>query len=181
MQKGEDTMSGEILCNDKLRFTYPEGFYEMTEEELSSLNVLEEGPGSVITDPQRHIIASFGWKPMGGISFLIVNTKDVFNGMRKQILEPMTAYGVRDGGAITRQLDGEAAEGFCYEYTAGDPCAREHCFHCVCTVCGKLYHVECDYLGDIAEHLSQEHGFSVDPQRTVFYGVCKECRAKREA
>ncbi len=113
-------MSGEILCNDKLRFAYPEGFYEMTEEELSSLNVLEEGPGSVITDPQRHIIASFGWKPMGGISFLIVNTKDVFNGMRKQILEPMTAYGVRDGGAITRQLDGEAAEGFCYEYTAGE-------------------------------------------------------------
>ena len=112
----------------------------------------------------------------------------------KQVHEELVCRGSSIGAAtVYRQLERMVDEGLarrynlgpgeaaCYEYTAGDPCAREHCFHCVCTVCGKLYHVECDYLGDIAEHLSQEHGFSVDPQRTVFYGVCKECRAKREA
>ncbi|WP_058985331.1 Fur family transcriptional regulator [Hugonella massiliensis] len=111
----------------------------------------------------------------------------------KQVHEELVRRGSSIGAAtVYRQLERMVDEGMarrynlgpgeaaCYEYTAGDPCAREHCFHCVCTVCGKLYHVECDYLGDIAEHLSQEHGFAVDPQRTVFYGVCKECQAKRE-
>ncbi len=111
----------------------------------------------------------------------------------KQVHEELVCRGSSIGAAtVYRQLERMVDEGLarrynlgpgeaaCYEYTAGDPCAREHCFHCVCTVCGKLYHVECDYLGDIADHLSQEHGFAVDPQRTVFYGVCKECQAKRE-
>lgn len=111
----------------------------------------------------------------------------------KQVHEELVRKGSSIGAAtVYRQLERMVDEGLarrynlgpgeaaCYEYTAGDPCAREHCFHCVCTVCGKLYHVECDYLGDIADHLAQKHGFAVDPQRTVFYGVCKECQAKRE-
>ncbi|MCI1480657.1 MAG: transcriptional repressor [Eggerthellaceae bacterium] len=112
----------------------------------------------------------------------------------KQVHEELARGGSTIGAAtVYRQLERLVDEGLarrynlgpgeaaCYEYTAGNPCAHEHCFHCVCTVCGKLYHVECDHLAEIADHLSQEHGFAVDPQRTVFYGVCKECRDKGEA
>lgn len=94
-------------------------------------------------------------------------------------------------GAATvyRQLDKLVEEGVvrrftlgqneaaCYEYVGENAsCEHEHCFHCMCTQCGKLYHMECDHLAGIAEHLSEEHGFFIDPQRTVFYGICDECK-----
>ena len=31
-------------------------------------------------------------------------------------------------------------------------------------------------LDQIGGHLFKEHGFKLDPLRTVFYGVCDECR-----
>ena len=36
-------------------------------------------------------------------------------------------------------------------------------------------HVHCDMIKDIEHHMSQEHGFKIDPFRTVFYGTCQEC------
>ncbi|MCR5733018.1 MAG: transcriptional repressor [Lachnospiraceae bacterium] len=50
------------------------------------------------------------------------------------------------------------------------------CFHCKCEKCGKLIHMHCDELEGIASHLHKEHDFTLDPLRTVFYGVCSECR-----
>ena len=50
------------------------------------------------------------------------------------------------------------------------------CFHCKCEKCGKLIHLECTELSLIGEHLREEHGFSIDHARTVFYGTCNECR-----
>ena len=55
---------------------------------------------------------------------------------------------------------------------------REH-FHLKCKVCGRLIHVECEELRKIAEHISKDHGFAVDSSKTVFYGVCKDCKADK--
>ncbi|MBR0085346.1 MAG: transcriptional repressor [Lachnospiraceae bacterium] len=64
----------------------------------------------------------------------------------------------------------------CFEYVeASDHCAGTTCFHCKCEKCGKLIHMHCDELSCIAAHLKGEHGFMLDPMRTVFYGVCAEC------
>ena len=30
-------------------------------------------------------------------------------------------------------------------------------------------------LKEIGKHLSEEHGFKLNPMRTVFYGICEEC------
>mgnify|MGYP002859773090 CR=1 FL=1 len=66
----------------------------------------------------------------------------------------------------------------CFEYVGDVP---EHkglsCFHCKCEKCGKLIHLECGELQMIREHLAGHHGFDLDPFRTVFYGVCNECKA----
>lgn len=67
----------------------------------------------------------------------------------------------------------------CYEYYTDkkDGECRSH-YHLKCTVCGKLFHLECSVLSTVNEHIFKEHGFSVNSVRTVFYGVCAECGEK---
>ena len=62
----------------------------------------------------------------------------------------------------------------CYQYVE-DPveCARHA--HTVCSDCGELIHLECDFVSTLRAHLLQEHGFALDDQRTVLYGRCEAC------
>ncbi len=65
----------------------------------------------------------------------------------------------------------------CFEYTGNQSAsAAPSCFHCKCEQCGKLIHMHCDELAAISGHLMEHHSFLLDPKRTVFYGVCEECR-----
>ncbi|MCH5325506.1 MAG: transcriptional repressor [Eubacterium sp.] len=61
----------------------------------------------------------------------------------------------------------------CYQYA--DCGQRTRHFHLKCLKCGRLLHLECDHLTEIDEHIKAEHGFTVDPSRTVFYGRCADC------
>ncbi|MBR0092711.1 MAG: transcriptional repressor [Lachnospiraceae bacterium] len=49
------------------------------------------------------------------------------------------------------------------------------CFHCKCDKCGRLIHLHCDELESVGTHLKEEHGFVLNPMRTVFYGICADC------
>ena len=65
----------------------------------------------------------------------------------------------------------------CFEYLGG-ACRRdgqEAHFHLKCESCGALIHLDCDELACIRAHLRAEHGFSLNPFRTVFYGTCGDC------
>lgn len=63
----------------------------------------------------------------------------------------------------------------CYEYINGaDDCHRH--YHLKCSSCGKLIHMECEYLDEVASHVLSHHGFVVNPEKTVLYGICKNCR-----
>jgi len=67
----------------------------------------------------------------------------------------------------------------CFEYIGNSEHVSDgNCFHCKCEKCGALIHMHCDELSAIKGHLFEEHGFSLDPFRTVFYGICKDCREK---
>ena len=46
-----------------------------------------------------------------------------------------------------------------------------------CERCGALIHLECDELCQIQRHLFAEHGFVLNPLRTVFWGLCAACQA----
>ena len=99
------------------------------------------------------------------------------------------AAGQKTIGATTiyRQLEKLAAEGTvrkyalgtgdgaCYEYVERrDECASH--FHCKCEKCGRLIHLHCEELQGLSEHIRESHGFRINPMRTVFYGLCDECR-----
>ncbi len=64
----------------------------------------------------------------------------------------------------------------CFEYMGPDSHVGQGiCFHCKCEKCGKLIHLHCEELDEIVGHMQSEHGFMMDPRRTVFYGICEEC------
>ena len=68
----------------------------------------------------------------------------------------------------------------CFEY-AGESCnTNEQHFHLKCELCGRLIHLECDELEKLGEHVKTEHGFVINPLRTVFYGVCKDCLSEEK-
>ena len=85
---------------------------------------------------------------------------------------------------VYRQLDRLVAEGAvfrisgdrvgsCYaKKTKEDP---SH-YHLVCHRCGTLSHVDCEKLSEVFSHVMGEHGFVIDPCRTVLYGTCRSCQ-----
>ena len=44
----------------------------------------------------------------------------------------------------------------------------------------KTDHLPCEDVVKLEQHLMESHGFQMDPCRTVFYGICEDCR-KSEA
>ena len=64
----------------------------------------------------------------------------------------------------------------CFEYVGGGRGESGSCFHCKCEKCGKLIHLHCGEMELIEEHLLSRHGFFWNPMRTVFYGICGDCR-----
>lgn len=62
----------------------------------------------------------------------------------------------------------------CFEYI-GENSHSDVCFHYKCEVCGKLVHLRCEEFKELEKHLLMHHSFVLNPMRTVFYGMCKEC------
>lgn len=84
-----------------------------------------------------------------------------------------------DEGVINKYII-DANSPACFEYTGKDVHGdSEVCFHLKCEKCGKLIHMHCDELNEIQDHLLEEHGFRLNPFRTVFYGLCEDCSKER--
>lgn len=87
--------------------------------------------------------------------------------------------------SVYRRLEEAVAEGrllrividnkksACYQRVGGERC-HEHA-HMVCERCGKLIHLECKEIDELAAHLESHHSFHLDKSRTAFYGLCEEC------
>lgn len=107
-----------------------------------------------------------------------------------QISDNFTKMGMSVGvTTIYRHLEKLLEEGFVRKYTvdgttgacfqyADDQQCREH-FHLMCEKCGCLIHLECAHLTELSEHIFREHGFQVNPFRTVFYGTCQQCLTEK--
>jgi Fur family ferric uptake transcriptional regulator len=80
-----------------------------------------------------------------------------------------------DDGIINKYIV-DATSPACFEYVGADHHIQgETCYHCKCEKCGKLIHMHCEEMQEMAEHLLKEHSFTLDPKRTILYGLCEEC------
>ena len=53
-----------------------------------------------------------------------------------------------------------------------------HCtdaLHLTCTDCGKTFHMNAAVAEKIQSQLDMLDGFRIDKDKTVLYGICKEC------
>ena len=80
-----------------------------------------------------------------------------------------------DEGLVSKYII-DANTPACFEYIGehAHKCG-EHCFHCKCEKCGRLIHLHCEELEAIQSHLLEHHNFTLNPMRTVFYGLCGDC------
>ena len=64
-------------------------------------------------------------------------------------------------------------EGACWQYC--DCLAHRDCILLKCEVCGAIQHMDCGHLGELYQHVLQQHHFRINPRRTLFYGLCDRC------
>ncbi len=64
-----------------------------------------------------------------------------------------------------------------YQHVADHAACSEH-LHLMCKKCGRLYHVDCTLVRQMFRHISQDHGFELDPRESVLVGICGSCAEK---
>ena len=73
-------------------------------------------------------------------------------------------------GLINRTVKAGRRESF-YQFVASPTC--RNCLHLSCVRCGSVHHMQAASLAPLLQD-----GFTVDPQKTVLYGVCRDCTEK---
>lgn len=97
---------------------------------------------------------------------IAVGTTTIYRNLEKLVKEGMVAKYVVEGTSSA-----------CFEYIGTqEGCEPSVCYHCKCEKCGKLIHLQCDEVGNLRQHLLEHHDFEMNSMRTVFYGICRECR-----
>lgn len=75
----------------------------------------------------------------------------------------------------------DETSGACFEFIDREhQCHKHQCYHCKCEKCGALIHMDCHEIEALQNHIREHHGFTIDPNRTVFYGICAACKAREE-
>lgn len=60
----------------------------------------------------------------------------------------------------------------CYQYLTVSA-DRSHHFKCI--KCNTLYHFKCKTVDAISMHIKNEHNFTIDNLKTIYYGICDIC------
>ena len=83
---------------------------------------------------------------------------------------------IQEGSVV--KYAGAEGQGACFQYVeCGDECAAH--YHLVCVECGQMIHLQCGYLDEMTAHVLEHHQFSIDKYRTVIYGLCNGCAARK--
>ena len=62
-----------------------------------------------------------------------------------------------------------------YQYVGESEKCHNH-LHMQCENCGKIIHLDCDFMQNIQKHLLEEHSFSLECSNSVLRGFCKQCK-----
>ena len=66
-----------------------------------------------------------------------------------------------------------------FQYVDESRHCREH-LHLKCVQCGRIYHLDCHFMDEVRAHLMAEHGFTLQCEGSVLYGLCRNCAQKEE-
>lgn len=64
-----------------------------------------------------------------------------------------------------------------YQFVDKELNCEEH-LHLRCVQCGKFFHLGCDFMSGVSEHIKMHHRFEIDNSKTVILGTCENCSVK---
>jgi len=67
----------------------------------------------------------------------------------------------------------------CMRFQIIDSQEKHQHHHLVCEMCGAVIDVNEDLLGSVEEKLQTEMGFAVKDHKVQFFGICKNCAARK--
>lgn len=138
---------------------------------------------------------------MAGSSYVTVSRKKILEFLKNSSDRTVTAADVdfylKENNSevnittVYRYLDKLAKDGTVIKYVAekGSQAAYQyvepgrHCeehLHLKCVKCGKIIHLECDFMEEIAHHILEGHDFTLQCKNSILYGVCRECKENKE-
>lgn len=109
-----------------------------------------------------------------------ISATDIFNMMKENSLDvnKTTVYRNLDKleaeGKLQKYKLPEAHVSY-YRYIDDQKDCRDH-LHMQCARCGRIFHLNCDFMDEIRNHLQTEHGFLLDCNESLLVGYCKECQ-----
>jgi Fur family ferric uptake transcriptional regulator len=60
----------------------------------------------------------------------------------------------------------------CHDYT------HEDHLHLQCTNCGKVIHLDCDFMQSFVDHVKDDHQFDLTCGNSILFGLCDKCKKK---
>ena len=84
---------------------------------------------------------------------------------------------LEQAGQVRRLSKSGAREVF-YQYAGAEHC--KDCLHLSCKKCGRTIHMNADEAERLIRSVAVCDGFTIDKTDTVLYGVCGDCREKKE-
>lgn len=104
---------------------------------------------------------------------------DIYSDMtkREEMINLATIYRnleklTENGTLMKYKMAGE--ESCRYQYVTPHGHCTDH-IHMQCRECGKIFHLECEFMKEITGHLMEHHGFSLEGKGSMLSGLCKEC------
>jgi Fur family ferric uptake transcriptional regulator len=90
---------------------------------------------------------------------------------------------------IYRNLDKLEKEGIINKFPASDShkalyqiirhdLKNEEHLHMQCSHCGKVIHLDCDYMTNFIQHLKDHHQFDLTCDKSILFGLCDDCKNK---
>ena len=113
-----------------------------------------------------------------------VSAKDIYSYMKENgaTINMSTIYRNLDRlekeGTVIRYLS-EKGDIATYQYVNDDKHCDEH-LHLQCLKCGKIIHLDCQFMNSISTHASVHHGFDIQCKNSIIYGICQECKEKEK-
>ena len=64
-----------------------------------------------------------------------------------------------------------------FQFAGEEKKCTEH-LHLKCIKCGKVVHLDCDFMDELKEHLYRDHGFRLQCSGDMLHGICQDCEKK---
>ena len=109
-----------MIVNNALEIPFPEGFREMSRDEMAGLQLVEGGETAAVSNKEKHLLVTVGWKQAGGFLVRLLNSQDLKTKMERDIRKAIAQLNYQHTGSPDMVIGGVTAGGFRYRYTAAN-------------------------------------------------------------